>query len=137
MACSHINFEKHRVGIGFQRTKSRDVLSGFPVHHLAVVQSRFDEYSGIRFALEVRIRAVALHVEIIFGDLRIAPLFVFANGERQRRVEHGIEHIDERNVADDGMKKIGAQISNRTHQQAAGAAAFDDQLLAAGEMQSD
>src|SRR5207244_12845460 len=47
----------------------------------------------------------------------------------QRRVKHGVQYIHERDVADYRVKKVRAQIGDRTHQQSACAAAFDDQLL--------
>ena len=61
--------------------------------------------------------------------MRVAPLFVFADGERERGVEHGVHHVDEGDVADDGAEEVGAQVGDRAHEQAAGAAAFDDDAV--------
>ena len=57
----------------------------------------------IHFRFEVGVGAVALHVEIVFGFVGIAPLFVLADGERERGVEHGVEDVDEWDVGDDEL----------------------------------
>ena len=41
------------------------------------------------------------------------------------RVEHGVHHVDEGDVGEDGAEEIGAHVGDRAHQQAAGRAAFD------------
>ena len=56
---------------------------------------------------EVVDQGVDEHVEVVGGDLRVAPLFVFSDCERERGIEHGVEDVDERDLADDGAKKIG------------------------------
>ena len=60
--------------------------------------------------------------------MRIAPLLVFADGQRQRGIEHRVDHVDERNFGDDRLEEIRAQVGHRAHQQTAGTAAFDHEL---------
>ena len=126
MSCAHVDFEKERIVVALQSAKSSDVFGGLPIHDLAVVESGLDEDRGIVRGGEICVGAVGLHVEIVGGDLRIAPFFVLADGERERSVEHGIENVDEGNVADNDAEKIGAHVGDGAHEQAAGASAFDD-----------
>src|SRR5262249_55428855 len=44
-------------------------------------------------------------------------------------VEHSVEHVDKRDVADNDSEKIWAHVGDGAHQQAAGAAAFDNQAI--------
>ena len=137
VACTHVDFEKQTIRIGLERAEFGHVFRGLPVHDLAVVQSGLHEHGGIGLCAQIGVGAVALHVEIIFGNLRIAPLLVFADGERQRSVEHGVEHIHERDMADHDAEKVGPHVGDRAHQQSAGAAAFDDELFRRGESLGD
>ncbi len=58
--------------------------------------------------------------------MRIAPFLVFAHGQRQRRVEHGVQNVDEGDLADDDAKKIRAHVRHRAHQEPAGASSLND-----------
>src|SRR5205807_3282245 len=50
--------------------------------------------------------------------------------QRQRGVKHGVHDIDEWNMGDNYFEKIGPQIGDCTHQQAAGRATFNGNLVA-------
>src|SRR4029434_6582184 len=78
---------------------------------------------------EVCVGAIALHVEVVFLDLWIAPFFVLADREWQGGVKHGVQDIDERYVADHCVKKVRAQIDDSAHQQSPRTAAFNDELF--------
>ena len=61
--------------------------------------------------------------------MRIPPFFIFADGERQRSVLHGVQHVDERHLTEDHTKKFRAHVNDTAHQQAAGAAALNGQFF--------
>ena len=49
--------------------------------------------------------------------------------ERQRRIEHGVESIDEGHFGDGGVKQLRPHVQHSAHQQAAGAAAHDREAI--------
>ena len=63
---------------------------------------------------------------------RVAPFRPFGRRERQARVEHGGQHVDERHLGDDAEEQIGRHVGDRAHQHAAGAAAMRDDPPARG-----
>ncbi len=125
VSCAHVDFEEKRIVVELQGAEFGDVFGGFPVHDLAVVESGLHEDGGIVCGGEICVGAIRLHVEIVGGDLRIAPFFVLADGQRERSVEHGVENVDEGNVADDDAEKIGAHVGDSAHEQTTGTSAFD------------
>ena len=56
---------------------------------------------------------------------RVAPFRPLDRGQRQARVEHGVQDVDERHLGDDAAPQLGPQVGDRAHQHAAGAAALD------------
>src|SRR5437899_1247265 len=137
VACAHVGFEEEDIAVGFEGAEFCGVFGGFPVHDLAVVEASLEEHGGIVFAVEACVWAIIFYVEVIFGALGIAPLFVFADGKRESGIEHGVEDVDEGDVANDGAEEVGAKIGDCAHQEAAGAAAFDDEFVSRRKAQRD
>src|SRR6266567_303628 len=129
MSRAHVGLQQQRVRIGFQRAHLGHIFSRLPVHHLAIVQSRLQQNRWISLAFQVGIGTIRLHAEIIFRNLRIAPLLVFSNGQWQRRIEHGVQDVDKGHVADNHAKEIWAHIRYRAHQESARAATLDRQFV--------
>lgn len=63
------------------------------------------------------------------GLLRVAPLIVFGDGQRQVRIEHAVQHVDERHLGDGRAEQLRALVEHRSDQQPAGAAAADGETL--------
>ena len=82
--------------------------------------------------LEIVVGTVGTHPAILFLDVRVAPLDVFLGRQRERGVEHRVQHVDERHLHDRRLKKIRALVEHGAHQQAARAAAGGDELLRRG-----
>ena len=57
------------------------------------------------------------------SSIGIAPFGPLAGCQRQRAVEHGVEHIHERNVRGNRAVKLRRLVDDRAHQLAAGGAA--------------
>ena len=65
----------------------------------------------------------------IFG---IAPLLELADRERQRLVEHGVDHVDEGHAQHRGRRAVRPQVEHRADQEAARAAALDHEPVGRG-----
>ena len=61
--------------------------------------------------------------------MRVPPLLVLADGEREIFVQHGVDHVDEGDVRQDGLEQVGAQVRDRPDQEAEIRAAISDRLL--------
>ena len=72
---------------------------------------------------------IAFHVFVSGFFVRVAPLLILAHRERQRRVQHRVDDIDERHLRDDGFEQIGTHVDDRAHQQTACAAARNDEPI--------
>ena len=131
MAGVQVRLQQERVRVGLQRAQLRHVLRGLPVHHLAVVEGGLHQDRRVGLPLEVRVGAVRLHGVVRRLLLRVAPLLELAHGEGQRLVEHGVDHVHERHLRDDGLPQIRPHVGDRAHQEPARAAALDDEPVAA------
>ena len=112
--------------VGLQGAQLRHVLGRLPVHDLAVVQRGLHQHRRIRAALAGCRRA---STSACSGSTLARPGLPHSryspDGERQRRVEHRVHHVDERHLRDHGPEQLGPQVGHRAHQQAARAAALD------------
>ena len=79
--------------------------------------------------MNIVVRRIFFHVVVGRFLVRIAPFDVFTRRQRQRCVEHRIQHIDKRDLRDDGFKEIRSHVGNRAHQHAAGAAALNHHAI--------
>ena len=68
---------------------------------------------------QIVVGRVAQHVARRGLFARVAPLFPFGHRERQRRVAHRGDNIDERHFGDCRCKQIGAHVDARSNKQAA------------------
>jgi hypothetical protein len=64
--------------------------------------------------------------------MRVAPLLVLLHGERQRRVEHGVEHVDEGHLDEGRVEELGAEVEHRAHQEPTCAPTGDGELAGRG-----
>mmetsp|Transcript_53742 Transcript_53742/g.126652 ORF Transcript_53742/g.126652 Transcript_53742/m.126652 type:complete len:756 (-) Transcript_53742:2622-4889(-) len=132
MAGRHVDVEQHRGAAGVECAQLGDVFGGLPVGHLAVVDGGLGQHRRVGGRPEVVIGAVGPHPGVLVGLVRVAPLDVFLGGQRQRGVEHGVDHVDKRHLGDHGLEQVRPQVGDRAHQQAAGAAALDHELARLG-----
>jgi len=116
VACAHVGSQEEGIDIGLEGAEFGGVFGGLPVHDLAVIEGGLDEHGGVVLACEVGVGAIGLHVEIVVFLERVAPLLVFADGEGERGVEHGVEDIHKGDVADDDAKEIGAHVGDGAHE---------------------
>ncbi len=103
------------------RAQLRDPLRRFPVLHPGVVQAGRDEERGVSRVAHIVVRRIGLHPCVRVGLARVAPLLPLGDGERDGRVEHRGDDVDERHLGDDGGEQVRALIGDRAHEQAAGA----------------
>ncbi len=61
--------------------------------------------------------------------MRITPFLVFADGKRERRIKHGVQHVDEGDMGNDHAKKLGAHVRHRAHEEPASAAALNHEFF--------
>ena len=120
--------------VGLERAQPGHVLGGLPVHHLAVVERGPDQHARDRRCGARLCRGSSVfmysYCSRIFG---IAPLLELAHRERQRLVEHGVDHVHERHLRSTAaVNRSGRMLSDRAHQQAARAAALDHQPVRRG-----
>ena len=100
VARAKVGLQEQKILIRLRGAQLRDELGALPVRHLAVVQRYLDQHGGIIFCRDVVVRRVANHVVKSGLLVRISPLDVFAGGERQGCIQHGIDHIHERDLRD-------------------------------------
>ena len=101
----------------------RHPLRRLPVLHARVVEPGRDEQRGIVGGVHVVVGRVRLHARVGVGLARVAPLLPLGDGERQRRVEHRGDDVDERHLGDDRGEEVGPQVRDRAHEQPARAPA--------------
>ena len=137
MAGRHDGLEQQGMAVGVERPQARHVLGGLPVHDLAVVERRLDQHRGIAPRGQVGVRAVRLHVGVLGEDLGVAPLLELADRQRQRLVEHRVDHVHERHAHHGGPEQLGPHVEHGADEQAAGAAALDDEPVGGGVAAGD
>lgn len=124
VASTHVGFEEEQVLVGLQRTQFGDHFGRFPVGDAGIVQTGCEKHRRIGFRGDVVVGAVtADEFKRGFVGDGIAPLGPLAGGERQLLVEHGVQHINEGHMGDDGSKKLRRLIDHGTHQLATSATA--------------
>ena len=114
-----------RPAAGHGGAQARDPLGRLPVGHARIGQAGHGEDRGVALRRDVVVGRVGEDgaERRGVGD-RVAPFGPFRRRERQRVVEHGVQHVDERHLGDDGGEQLGRAVGDRAHQHAAGAAAM-------------
>jgi hypothetical protein len=107
-----------RVGL----PQGRDPLGRLPDHHPRVVQRAGDQQVGTGAGgRQVVVGRVRLHPRELLGIPRVAPLVPLVHGQRDARVEHRGDDVDERHLGDHGPPAVRPLAEHRALQQAAGA----------------
>src|SRR5256884_1133810 len=127
-----VDLEEQRAIVELERPELRDPLGGLPIHHLAVVQRGAHEDRRVAPGGEVRVRAVGLHIRVVLGELRVAPLLELAHRQRERRIEHRVDHVHERHPEDGGRAEVGPHVQHGADQEAARAPALDHEPVVRG-----
>ena len=124
MSRFHIGAEEDGVAAGVHVTQAGDVFRRFPVLHLRVPQAGADEHRRIGLRFQVVVGRVGEHVGIAVGTrFRVAPFIVFVGGERDTRIQHGGDHVNEGHLREDDAVIFWRHVADGPHQQAASAAA--------------
>ena len=133
MAGAHVGAQQHRAAAGHGRAQPRDPFRRLPIGHARIGEAAHRQDRRIVFRRDIVVGRIGQDgAEILLALDRVAPFRPFRRRQRQRVVEHGVEHVDERHLADDAGEQFAASVGDRAHQHAAGAAAMADDALCAG-----
>ena len=113
MAGVQVGFQQQQVVVGLARAQLGHPLGCFPVLHAAVVVAGHGEDRRVGLGADVFVGRVRLDPRIDLGVVRVAPLVVLGDGQRQVGVLHGVEHIDERHFGNRCGKQLGALVEHR------------------------
>ena len=127
MAGPQVGVQQQRVPVALEGPELRDVLGRFPVHDLAVVERGPDQHRRIPARCQIAVRTVGPDPPILGLDRRVAPFLILADGERQRRVEHGVDHIQKRDLQQGSPADVRTEIEHRADQEPPRAPALDRQ----------
>jgi len=117
----------NQVVVRAQAPQSCDPFRRFPVEHTRIGQTRQCEDRRIALRAHVLIGRVGQDCSKCRGvAVRVAPFWPFRRRERQRFVEHGVEHVDKRHSGDQAGVKVRPHIADRADQGPASGAAFGD-----------
>ena len=130
MAGIHVAFQQQGVLVGFEGAKLGHVFGRLVEEHLAVVERRGHDDGRVVTLRQVVVRRIFEHVVAGRRFLRVAPFEELLHGQRQRFVEHGVDHIHERHRQVGDLAQVGTQVQRRSDQEAAGAAALDRKTIA-------
>ena len=101
--------------------------------HLAgSIEPGGDEHRGIASLCDIVVRRIGKHVVVFTLDGRIAPFLVFERREWDRRIRHRGNDVHKRRFRHDASIKVGTHISDRPHDETAGAAALCKHSLRIG-----
>src|ERR1700739_4440850 len=125
----HFHFKKDGVGAGVEGARFGNELGGFPVGNLAVIESCGEQHGGIGGFVKIVVRAVGKDVIVSGLVIGVAPLGIVGGGEREGRIHHVIHDIDEGNGEMDGLEQVRTHVDYRAHEQASGAATFDEETI--------
>ncbi len=125
MAGTHLRLEEDRTPAPVQGAQPGDPLRRLPVRHARVVEARRHQQRGIVGGTHVVVRRVALDVRVELAFLRVAPLVVLVDRQRQLVVEHRRQGVDKRDLRDGTCEKIGSHVDDSAHQEPARAPAAD------------
>ncbi len=130
MAGLHVDPQEHRPAARHGGAQPRDPLGRLPVGHPRVGEPA-----------ERQDRRVVLGGDVVVGRVRqdrpegglalarVAPFGPFRRRQRQLRVQHGVEHVDEGHVGDDPGEQLRREVGHRPHQHPAGRPAVGDDAL--------
>ena len=116
----HVDPAEDRASSGHGGAQPGDPLGGLPIGDARIGQAaeRKDRRIGLGGDVVVgRVGQDRLERRLALG--RIAPFGPFRRGERQVRVEHRVEHVDEGYVGDDAGEQLRREVRGRAHQHAA------------------
>ena len=138
MAGAHVGAQQHRAAAGHGRAQPRDPFRRLPIGDARIGQAAHGENRRIVLCRDIVVGRIGQDgAEILFALDRVAPFRPFRRRQRQRVVEHGVEHVDERHFGDDAGKQFAGAVGDRAHQHAAGAAAMADDAFCAGVFRID
>lgn len=119
-----IDLEEKGVLIGFGGAEFCDPFGGFPVGDAGVVEAGEDEEGGVILGFDVVVGGVGADaVEGFEGGGGVAPFVVFAGGEGDGGVEHGVEDVDKGDVGDEGTEEVGLLVDDGSDEESTSAAA--------------
>ena len=128
VAGAHLGAQDERsVDAGADGAQPGDPLRRLVVGDPRVVEPGGDEDRRIVGGDRVVVRRVAGDVAGERLGTWIAPLLPLRHGQRQRRVAHRRDDVDEGHLGDGGEEALGAHRDARADEQAAGAAAAQRQ----------
>ena len=138
VAGAHVGAQQHRAAAAHGRAQARDPFRRLPIGDARIGQAAHRQDRRIVLGREIVVGRVGQDgAKILFALDRVAPFRPFRRRQRQRVVEHRVEHVDERHLGDDAGEQFAGAVGDRAHQHAAGAAAMADDAFCAGVFRLD
>ena len=128
----HIGVEQKLVLVGFQFAQFCHPLHRLEILYLRVVKSGGHKNTRVVLRFYLVVRRVGKHVVIAILVVGITPLVVLVHGQRNGFIQHGCDHIHERNFGGNAAVKIRFHVYHGTHQQAPRAATGSENLVGRG-----
>ena len=120
MSRTHLGLQEEWPVVGLPRPQFGHPLRRLVEADPRIVQSRGGQDRRVVVGLDVFVGGVRLHVAEDVGRLDgVAPLLPLGDGQRQRRVEDGVESVDERHLGQDGGEPVRGHVRHCAHQQPA------------------
>ena len=134
----HVGAQQQQVVVGLERAQPRHPFRRLPIGDARVGQAGERQDRRIGLGADVVVGRIGEHRLVIGGALdRIAPFRPFRRRQRQRVVEHGVQHVDEGHVGDEAAEEVGRHVGDGADQHAAGRAALRDDPAARREALGD
>ena len=104
----------------------------FPVLNLRVVEPSEDQQGRIVNGRDIIVGGVGEHIVVSFLFGGVSPLIVFECGERNCVIEHGGDHVNERNIGNETSEQIGTHVGDGPNQQSSCATSSCEQSIRIG-----
>ena len=79
--------------------------------------------------MNIVVGRILFHVLVGCFLVWITPFYVLTGCQRQRRIQHGVQHVNEWDLRHHSFEQIGAHVRDGAHQHPTGAAALDNQPI--------
>src|SRR5256885_582750 len=107
VAGAHVGAQQHRAAAAHGRAQPRDPFRRLPIGDARIGQPAHRQDRGIFLGREIVVGRVRQNrAKILFALDRVAPFRPFRRRQRQRVVEHGIEHVNEWYFRDDAGEQF-------------------------------
>ena len=120
VAGAHVGLEDQHILVRFQVAQLGHPLGRFPIGDARIVQTGGHHQRRVGLCGHLIVGRVRTdQLEIGLAGNGVAPFWPFARRERQRFIQHGVEHIDKRHMGDDSAELFRCLVDDGAHQLAA------------------